>query len=339
MTRQHSGRATIKDVARQAGVSIATISRVINGMEVVTPETARRVQEVIDRLGYRPHAVARHLALQRTTTLGLMISEIGGAFFAPLLRGLEQGARQAGYDLLIYTTHRSQVPAPSLPRPLSEYNTDGLLIFTDALEDQEILRLSGRGFPVVLLQRTPPAGSQVACITLENQSGAECIVSHLVENHQRRRIAFLVGPEGNEDSAERFTGYRTALAAHDLPFDPGLVGPGGYQRSIAAATVAGWITGGLDFDAVFASDDDSAMGAIDVLQAVGRHVPGKVSVAGFDDQEWARYSNPPLTTVRAPTEQLGMEAVRLLDRVIQADFDSPLIRLPVEVVIRKSCGC
>ncbi len=285
-----------------------------------------------------PRAAARGLASHRTHTLGLVLPEIGREFFLPLLRGIEREARELGYDLLIQTTEMPETARAWLGG-LGEHNTDGLIIFTDSVEDGELSRLSQNGFPVVLLHQTPPEGAQIPVITIENKSGAERLVDHLIEVHGCRRIAFLRGPEGNEDSEWRERGYRHSLEKHGIPFDPDMVATGGYDERTAHTAVGQWLIDGLDMDAIFAGDDDAATGVMAALQAAGKRVPEEIAVVGFDDLAVSRYLTPALTTVRSPIEQVGCEAVLQLIQCIHEQPVSPITLLPTELVIRKSCGC
>jgi DNA-binding LacI/PurR family transcriptional regulator len=338
MSGSSSNRPTISDVARQADVSIATVSRVLNGTAPVDEATAERVRTAIAELNYVPHAAARTLASRKTNTVGLLLPEISGAFFQPLLRGVEAGAGETGYDLLIHTT---QMPHPgNAPRrPLGEHNTDGLLIFTDSVDLRELTRLHAIGFPLVLLHQTPPKTLSIPVVTVENQSGARGIVEHLIEVHQCCRIVFLQGPEGHEDSNWREKGYREALKAHGLTFDPSLVARGAFNRDEARATMGQMLLEGVEFDAVFTGDDDAAVGVLQALRQAGRLVPGEIAVAGFDDQVFASTLTPALTTVRAPTEQVGRAAVHLLVRLLRGEKAELRLILPIELVIRQSCGC
>lgn len=332
-------RATIADVARRAGVSIATVSRVVNGTSRVTEATASRVRAAIVELHYVPRAAARGLASRRTHTIGLLLPEISGHFFPPLLRGIEAGARENGYSLLIYSMQdRSGLFDPPY-RPLGEHNTDGLLVFADSLEEAEMARLYRIGFPIVLLCRSAPNSLPIPSVTFENRTGARALVDHLIEVHGCRRIAFLSGPPGHEDSYWRQAGYQESLQAHGIPFDPALVAAGGFDDEEAAAAVENWLTAGIDMDAIFAGDDEAAMGAIAALQRAGQRVPEDVAVVGFDDIFISRYLSPPLTTVRAPIEQAGRIAVQQLVQWIQAGRVEHPLPLPTELVIRRSCGC
>jgi LacI family transcriptional regulator len=331
---------TISDVAEKAGVSIATVSRVINGTTPVAAETEQRVLDAISELAFVPRAAARVLASSRTETLGLLLPEIGGAFFSPLLRGIEAEAQAAGYDLLIHaTSHIQHASTPVAHRPLGEHNTDGLLVFTQSVDEKELARLRALNFPAVLLYQTSPSDLNIPSVTIENKSGAQRIVEHLIQVHNCRRIVFLRGPEGNEDSEWRERGYRDALDAHGIVFDPLLVGTGGFNEDEARTAMQELLIDGLDFDAVFGGDDDTAAGVIAALTQAGKRVPQDVAVVGFDDLPIARYLRPALTTVRAPTEQIGRESVRQLVRLINGQQAEALVLMRTELVIRESCGC
>lgn len=331
-------RPTIADVAQRAGVSIATVSRVLNGTAPVDAATRVRVQAAIEALDYVPHPAARTLASRKTSTIGLLLPQISGAFFQPLLRGIEAGARQAEYDLFIHTT-RTTRPEEVQQRPLAEHNTDGLLVFSNSLDERELQRLHKQRFPVVLLHQTPPKGLGIPVVTIENAAGANGVVSHLIEAHRRSRIVFLQGPPGQEDSHWREKGYREALETHGLPFDPALVRRGDFFREQSRQVIEELLAESVDFDAVFAGDDEAAVGVLAALRQAGRKVPQEVSVAGFDDQHFAETLVPPLTTVRAPTEQVGLESVRQLVRLIRGESVEPRLVLPTEAVLRESCGC
>lgn len=332
-------RATIADVAELARVSIATVSRVINQTGPVADETAAQVLAAIAELKYVPHAAARGLASRRTQTLGLLLPGISDQFSTAMLRGIEVGAREGGYDLLIHSTHVESGAGPVHPRRLGEHNTDGLLIFTDSLDDAELTRLYHLGFPMVLLHRSPPDGLNIPCVTFENKLGARQLIDHLIETHGYRRIAFLAGPEGHEDSYWREMGYRESLAAHGIPFDPTLVVPGEFNQEQARRSVENWLAYHIQLDAIFSGDDEAGIGALAALQQSGKRVPEDIALVGFDDIDVSRYLNPPLTTVRAPIEQAGREAARQLVNLIRLGRADHLVLLPTELVIRRSCGC
>lgn len=336
MTPQNSDSPTIRDVARLAKVSVATVSRYLNQTTFVSEETARRVQEAMAQLDFTPQAAARNLATHRNYTIGLLLTEISGDFFTPLLKGIESVTREEGYGLLISTT--SQSTAVSLP-VLGPQNTDGILVFLDSLSEESIKNLVSKSFPVVLIHQTSPEGLKLPCVTIENKSSLIRVVEHLVVTHQRRHIAFLRGPEGNEDSCWREEGYLEALKIHGIPYEPDLTGCGGFDRSIAYEAVRSLLRKRPDIDAIFTGDDEAAFGAMMALRDENRRIPEDVSVVGFDDQSLAPYLTPPLTTVHAPTENVGIEAARQLIRLIKQGSADPLTLLPTNLIFRRSCGC
>ena len=327
-------RVTIEDVAQQAGVSIATVSRVMNGTGTVAATTAVRVHQAITDLNYIPHAAARGLARQRTQTLGLVLPQISDTFFSALLRGMETVAREHEYALLIYTM---QGRNPNQPPPLGQHNTDGLMVFTDGLSEAALRHLHSQHFPLVLLHQSPPQGLDIPCVTFENKTGAYAVVSHLI-GLGHRRIAFLAGPSGNEDSFWREKGYREAMADHDLVVAEELVGVGGFDEAVAATAVSQWLQQGLDIDAIFAADDESARGVMQAIQKANLRIPQDIALAGFDDSLLSRYLTPPLTTVHAPIEEAGRVATEKLIGLINDESVELLTLLPTELVIRRSCG-
>jgi DNA-binding LacI/PurR family transcriptional regulator len=200
-----------------------------------------------------------------------------------------------------------------------------------------VRKLYARGMPLVLVYRSLP-GLPLPAVTVENKHGARQLVEHLI-GLGHRRIAFINGPRGNEDSDWRARGYYEALAAHGLAPDPALEVEGGFSEETGAAGARELLARGAEFTALFAADDEMAIAAIGVLNAAGLRVPQDVAVVGFDDIVTARYIQPPLTTVRAPTEQVGREAVLLLLAAIAgAPPPAQTVLLPVELVIRQSCG-
>jgi LacI family transcriptional regulator len=333
-----ANRSTIRDVANRAAVSITTVSRVLNGTGPVDGATAERVRTAVSELNYTPHAGARTLASRRMNTLGLVLLDIGGEFYTPLLRGIETAASQNGFDLLIHSTSTA-LSGKISRRTLGEHNTDGLLVFIDALDEAELIRLHSTGFPVVLIHQSPPKGIDIPVVTIENQSGAQKIVDHLIEVHQRRRIVFVQGPEGNEDSEQRENGYRQSLKKHNLPFEQALVVRGGFDANLAYAALKDFLATGILFDGIVTGDDDNAVGVLQALRENGMRVPEEISVIGFDDSLFARLLTPPLTTVRAPLGQVGEEAVHQLIHLIHGQPAARKIKLPVELIIRQSCGC
>lgn len=333
-----SSNTTIRDVALRAGVSVATVSRVLNNASVVTPVTVASVRSAISALHYVPRTAARNLATQRTNAIGLLLTEISGDFFVPLLNGVEIAASEAGFDLLI-SASANPGPRKTFPRSLGAHNTDGIILFTSSLEEKALADCYHTDFPMVLIHQMPPDTLNIPCVAIENQAASRQIVEHLIIYHNRRRIVFLKGPKGHDDSHKRQAGYLEALRAHHVPFAPELIAPGEFDQHTAKASIENLLAAGVTFDAVFAGDDEAAVGVLAALNKAGQHVPTDVSVVGFDDQRLSAYLTPPLTTVRAPTQQVGYQAVQQLLKLIRTGQADPLTLLPTELIIRRSCGC
>jgi LacI family transcriptional regulator len=338
MTRRSSS-ITIRDVARRAGVSVATVSRYINQNVPVSEKLSGRIQQVMDELNYVPQATARHLALRKTQTVGLLVTNLHHDFFVPLLAGIERAVSENGYNLLV-ASYRPEY-RDDYQLPLGLHNTDGALVFADSLSDEQIRSLYRRRFPMVLVHRTPSNGLDIPFVTVENQVATHQLVDHLISVHGRRRIIFMRGPEGQEDSHWRELGYRAALADHNIPFDEALTLCGHFERELAYVAMKSFLQNPFrpEFDAVFAGDDDAAMGVYKALKEAGLGIPEEVSVTGFDDLRMSAFLTPALTTVRAPTEEVGRVATEQLIRHIRGEQVESEVLLPTSVVIRQSCGC
>jgi len=337
MTRPSLSSVTIRDVARRAGVSVATVSRFINRNAVTSRDVSERIQKVMDELNYVPHATARQLATRKTRVIGLLLTNMYHDFFAPLLSGIEAVVTQNGYNLLV-ATHRSRMQKNHEP-PVGSHNTDGLLVFADSLDDAQITRLYSRKFPLVLIHRTPPDNFAIPYVTVENHTAARNIVEHLISQHGKRNIVLVRGPAQHEDAYWREEGYKLALQSHGLPFRKELVLSGEFERDIAYASMREFLADSPTFDALFASDDDSALGALKALNESGRRVPEDIALVGFNDINLSSFVTPPLTTVHAPTEQVGRVAAQQLFRILENETPDPVTLLPTQVILRRSCGC
>ena len=340
MTRRPSSvSVTIRDVAKKAGVSVATVSRYINRNTPVSPKVAKRLEKVMSELKYFPRAAARNLASRKTRVIGLLLTNMDNDFFAPLLSGAEQVVRKAGYNLLVATYHTDN--RNSVPPPIGPYNTDGLLVFADSLPDEDLAKFHETGFPMVLIHRTPPASLPLPSVTVENKSAAYGLVEHLIVRHNKQKILFLRGPLHQEDSYWRETGYRSALEAHGIAFDENLILIGEFEREVAYRAVHQFLNARKQpaFDAVFAGDDNAAIGVISALTEHGYRVPDDTAVVGFDDLHLSAFLTPSLTTVRAPTETVGRIAAEQLFGILENQSSDGAVILPTEIIFRRSCGC
>jgi LacI family transcriptional regulator len=330
---------TIRDVARQAGVSVATVSRYINDTAPVSEPAAERIAEVLTRLKYVPHAAARQLATQKMMAIGLLLNNIYNDFFGILLYGIESVVQQNGYNLLVATS-RPDRRKGSYPA-LGAHNVDGLLVFADSLGDDDLAVLQSQNLPAVLIHRTSPKDLNIPSVTVENKAATFQMVDHLITQHGRKRILFMRGPLGQEDSYWREQGYREALDKHGIKFDPEFILPGDFQRDIAYASLRAYLNEGGKgkFDAIFSGDDSAAIGVMDALEQAGLRVPRDVSVVGFNDSHHAAFLNPPLTTIKAPTHEVGRIAAKNLFNLINHQTVENITLLPTEIIVRQSCGC
>lgn len=326
---------TIKDVARAAGVSVATVSRVQNGSALVKEATRRRVRELAERLGYSPHGAARSLITSRTNTLGVLLPDIYGEFFSEVIRGIDQAARRHGYHLLVSGSHEDRSAVETTLRSMRG-RVDGLIVMWPEVDQTAILNLPA-GLPAVLLGAPiQPDGFDV--IRVANFEGAYAMVRHLV-GLGHRRIAILKGTEGNADAAERLRGYREALAKAGLS-SPGIEVSGDFTER-SGFHAAGQILRCQPIPtALFAANDAMAVGALSAFRELGVRVPDDIALAGFDDIPLARYMDPPLSTVRVDISALGEHAtLRLLAAVRDKDrHEHRAETLPTTLVLRRSCG-
>jgi LacI family transcriptional regulator len=337
MTRKSSS-VTIRDVAREADVSVATVSRYINRSAAVSDEVQERIEQAISELNYVPHAAARHLATQKTRVIGLLLTNMHNDFFAPLVSGIEAVVQQQGYNLLV-ATHRSD-SASDIQLPIGPHNTDGMVVFADSLSDVDIINLHCNRFPMVLIHRSSPPDFQIPSVTIENKDATRRLVEHLIGVHDKRNIVFVRGPVNQEDSYWREMGYRQALEASGIEFNPDLVIYGEFEREIAYQQMKKFLANDHpEFDAVFTGDDDSAIGVVNALREGGYRIPDEISIAGFDDLRLSAFLTPPLTTVSAPTELVGRTAAQHLFDFLAGKSVETITLLPTEIVIRRSCGC
>ncbi|HTX92957.1 MAG TPA: LacI family DNA-binding transcriptional regulator [Anaerolineales bacterium] len=338
MTRK-STSLTIRDIAKYAGVSVATVSRYMNNSGPVSQEVGERISQVMLDLNYTPHVIARQLATERTRAVGLVITNVMNDFFAPLVNGVFSVTTENNYNLLVAVAKPGSQEQKD-PSPIGPHNTDGTLVFANGLSDEQLADLCKFRFPIVLLYRTPPPNLRIPCVVVENKASTQKLIDHLIDVHGRKRILFFRGMPDQEDSHWRELGYRKSLAAHGLPIDERLILCGEFEHKVAYRTMQEYLAAGnRDFDGVFTGNDDAAVGILTALREAGVRVPEDVSVAGFDDFRLSRFLNPPLTTVQAPTEKVGYTAAEQLSKIFQGEPIKEKILLPTELVLRRSCGC
>jgi LacI family transcriptional regulator len=324
---------TIKDVAKMANVSVASVSRALNGHTGVTAETQQRIREVAARLRYVPHSAARSLITRRTQTIGALLPDLHDAFFSELIRGIDLAARTRGLHLLLSSSHGDAAEAATALRAM-QGRVDGLLVMSPHA-DASFLDDNLPILPTVLMN-TNVRGGRCTSFDVDNYGGAQAMVRHLVETG-RERIVFIAGPVANHDVQERERGYRDALAAHSRA-DTAQVLAGGFTEESGYRAAMQVVAMSPRPDAVFAANDMMALGCLAAFAEAGLKVPEDIAVAGFDDIPLARYVSPGLTTVRVRIADLGTAAMEELAAMIEAGDEAGTAShiVSTEVVVRSS---
>jgi DNA-binding LacI/PurR family transcriptional regulator len=340
--------ATIGDVARLAGVSTATVSRVLAGVDIVRPETRARVRSAAADLGYRPSRIARSLKLQTTRTLGLIVTDIENPFFPQLVRAIEDAARSKGFAVLLCNAADNPEREAEYLELLVERRVDGIVIAASGLGSHHPQWLADPPVPVVLVNSVPD-GTGLPAIASDNLAGGRAAVEHLL-GLGHRRIGHVTALPRNIDAPERLAGAQEAIDRAARTRQHGLGGAKRQPPSMAIATGDPVIAGGeaatrelltrdLSLTAIFAYNDLMAIGAMRALRTSGYLVPRDVSVIGFDDVAFAEAVDPPLTTLAQSTAEMGRWAFERIERWM-VDGSGPaareLVRLPVRLVVRAS---
>lgn len=300
---------TIKDVARLANVSVATVSRALNGHENVAEEVRNRVIAIAKELRYSPHHAARSLSSRRTNTIGVVLPDLYGEFFSELMRGIDQIAREHSLHLLVSSYHGNPEEQGDALRNLRG-RIDGLLLMSPSSSDASGLADSLDAVQPAVLINTRLPDLPAPALTIDNHQAASVMVRHLVDSG-RRRIAMIAGPADNFDANERLAGYRDALA-QALPGSAPWVVQGDFSEASGHAAAGELLASTEQPDAVFAANDMMALGCLFACLQADINVPAQIAVTGFDDIPLARYTHPPLTTMRIDIAGLGARAMRLL---------------------------
>lgn len=328
---------TLADLAKAASVSISTVSRALSGSDhSVNEKTRQSILRLAQELGYRPNPLARGLRGDRTFTVGVILDNITSPFAPPIVRGIQDELKPAGYSLTLTDSDWDAAVEVESLNTFSTHAVDGI-IFVDTWLHSANEAPPPSEKPYVFVNRLF-GGTDYNCIGLDDRYGARLATEHLA-GLGHRRIAFINGPEGWEASVNRLAGYQDALAAYGVPFDGTLVRRGtwevrdGYRAAQALMALADPPT------AIFAGNDFMAIGAIYVLQDAGRRVPDDVAVVGCDDREVASLVRPALTTVGLPCYEMGQAAARLLLRLLESQ-DKPATAEQVRgrLIVRESCG-
>jgi LacI family transcriptional regulator len=332
MTRQ---RVTMADVAREAGVSLMTVSRAINGKEGISHSTRDRIQDIIDRLGYRPSDIARSLVTDRTGTIGLVVIDNTNPFFSEFARGVEHEAYAQGYNVFLCNTDEDIEREQAILHSLEEKRVDGIILCSPRLDESPLRSALKRHAAVVIINRRL-AEPRLGMILVDDERGGRIMTEHLL-SRGHRAIGYLSGPSRSFSGQLRAAGYRAALCAAGIQPNPA------WERDCLPVVESGreaaldLLTRQPELTALFCYNDLSAVGALQACADLGRRVPADVAIAGFDDVPLAAWVTPPLTTCHVPMCDLGSRAMRLLLEHIQGCRSTcEDILIEPELIIRDS---
>jgi LacI family transcriptional regulator len=327
--------ATIIDVANEAGVSYATVSRVINNGDHVKPEKRERVLKAMAKLAFHINPQARSLRGGRSHMVGLVVHGMGTGYMGEIVRGIDEALYEAEYDLILYTTHRRKTKEAAYVSTLTRGMADGLLLVLPRNPEAYIESLRQRRFPYVLVDHqgidiTGPA------VGATNVQGAYDATKHLIDLGHHR-IGFITGTFDMGCAVDRLSGYKNALADHNISFDQELVQEGDFFQPRGYDCARLLLSLPNPPTAIFASNDVSALGVMEAVRDLGLRIPEDISIVGFDDIPQASQVNPPLTTVRQPLEQMGHKAAQmLLEYIADPEMPTQRIELPTELIVRAS---
>lgn len=326
------GKVTLEMVAKAAGVSPSTVSRILNGTAVVADDKRLVVDQAIAALGFVPNPVARGLAGGRTLSVGVLTQSIDSPFYGGALGGIEDTLTAAGYSPLFVSGHWNAVHEARSIEVLRSRRVDGIIILTGRLSDPSLVALA-QSLPVVVTGRTLKA-PQLASLNFDNFEGGRLATHHLLQQGHRR-IAFITGDTRHPDAKDRQRGYRAALEAAGVAYDPALVVPGNYTEESGRLAVERLLDSRASFTSIFAANDQMAFGAALGLHRRKLRVPQDVSLVGFDDVAGAVFSIPPLSTVHHPVAELGQIAGRAMLQLLAGD--TPDLALPApRFIVRES---
>ena len=317
--------ATIKDVSRMAGVSIATVSRVLNNSAPVNEETRERVYRAMETLGYTPNVFAQGLVTRRSNTVGLILPDLRGAFFSPLITSLEKRLRTKGLGLTVSVGNQMRKDIFQAVERMRASRCDAIILSPHCLGDDDLFELFDKFPQLILINRYLPE-KQERCIVVDNPAGGRLATLHLI-GRGHERIACITGPMVNVEARQRLEGYQSAMRMKGLPVKPEWVVEGAFDQDSGYECARALLARAPEVTAIFACNDQMAVGALRALRDAGHEVPAQMSLVGFDDEDFTELLNPPLTTIHQPVWEMGETAA---DLVMQ---DLGLRREPVSMTL------
>lgn len=328
--------ATIKDVAREAKVSIATVSRVLNNSAVVTDETKQRVLEAIKKTGYKPNALARSLKIQKTHTIGLIVPDISSTFYPEVVRGIEDIAAMYNYNIFLCNTDQKEEKEVKYIEILGEKQVDGIIFMGDIIRDSVLEIFGNFGTPIVL-SGTQDKEQKYPSVIIDNKRAAYDAVKYLI-SLGHKNIAMISGPMHDPiRGALRIEGYKQALLESGIEYNPNLVVEGNFKTKSAYLAMLKLLE--QKIDAVFAASDDMAAAAINAIFDSGLKVPDDIHVVGFDNTYISTMFRPTITTIQQPAYDIGAVSMRLLTKLLSKEpIDEMHVILPHQLIVRESTG-
>jgi DNA-binding LacI/PurR family transcriptional regulator len=337
-------RSTLKDVAKLTGVSLATASMALSDSPRVSQSTKAAVRAAAAQLGYVPHAAGRALRSQRVGAIAVVLPHSSEHVFShptltALLEGVVSVAAENDLSTVLSTSRSERDEASAYRRFMQGRQADGLIVASASVADANVIELARSAYPLVIVGRVPHL-PHVTTVCLDDRHGGEEATRHLLQVHGVRRIAHISGPLGHQSAQDKLAGYRAALVASAIAPDPGLEAEGDYSDSGGYEAVEEMLRRKTSFEAIFAANDQMALGAADALRAHGLAVPRDVLLVGYDDILLARYASPALTSVQGDMAAVGaLAARRLLSLLDGQPAPEPITLLPTGLVVRRSCGC
>jgi LacI family transcriptional regulator len=325
----------MRDVAEQAGVSVTTVSHVINNSRPVNPETRTRVDQAMRVLGYQPNVLARSLRRGETHTIGVILPDNANPYFAEVARGIEDTSFSQGYSVVLCNSDNDLDKEHLYTNVLIEKQVDGIIFVAAGLSEENISNLQKRGVPSVLVDRQVP-GVQLDSVFADNQAGGFLATNHLI-GLKHSSIACITGPKGVRSSSERIAGYQQALDAAGIPANPGWVVEGDFQYESGYAAARQLLGADPNPSAIFACNDLMAIGACRYAHDNQLRIPQDISIIGFDDIRLAEFTNPPLTSIHQSKGRMGaLAAELLLERIANGNLAFRHEIVPVQLVVRSS---
>jgi len=306
--------ATIYEVSKLAGVSLATVSRVMNNNTPVRESTRKKVLAAMEQLGYRPNSIAQSLASNCSNSVGILVSELHGPFYGAMLTGIEAEFRAAGKHVIIAAGHSELATEQEGIEFLQSRSCDALILHVEAVSDDYLIKLAQTDTPFVLLNRQIPALAD-RCISLNNELGGYLATQHLLAQGHRD-IAYIAGPMWKTDAKERYQGHQRALAEYQCVANPALFYEGDFRETGGSKGLSAILATGLSFTALVCGNDEMASGALTAARELGLSVPDSFSVVGFDNVNFAYYTYPKLSTIDYPISAMGQMAARWVLREV-----------------------